>query len=465
MVTDRVQPTTEADTSGSDGKVSMEEAFTFALNTDPAATGALTPFLETPQHANINTPGQTTKFLATDGFSTPATIIVAVPNVVETWYAGFDRPISWTSRGVTNVQIQLYNSTNNDYKVLKSTITAATAKWTWPGIDNSNKYAGNAGTTKPYKIRINSTSSGGPEDMSDQYFYLISSGGTAGGLSVTSNIAGAKIYLDGADTTLTTVVGSKTISASASPGTHTIALVAPSGYLDQEKMITRTNNGNNYDASFTLAAIDTNAGYRDDDAGSMTITATPPEAHISINGDDKGTTLFSQKVIPGVDWEVYPHIYNVEVKADDRYIPASGVVAVGRGQTAYADFVLKGDPTWYKFTGFDAPIDMSTDSNLILNTVKAGSNIPIKWHLSDGKGYVSTQIFSLKIVDLKTCPNSLTDEIEVLDTSSPVSTLTYQGSGAWHYNWKTVKGTTGCKKVYLEYDNGLTSPAAVFKFR
>jgi PKD repeat protein len=461
MINDRVQPTTEADTS-SDTKVSMEEAFTFAKNTDPAATGALSPNIETPQHQNINTPGETTKFLATDGWTTANSIIVAVPNIVETWYTGFDHPILWTSRGVNYVKIELYNSTSGAYYQLVDSTGAGAGKWTWPGTDNTNRYAA-AATTK-YKIRITDTSASGTNDLSDQYF-TIQRNGVAGGLSVNCNVSGAKIYLDGVDTGLTTVKDTdKSISASSPPGTHTIALVAPTGYLDQEKMITRTSSTSNYPVSITLAPIDSNAGYVDDDAGSMTITATPPEAHIYIDGVDKGTTLFKQEVIPGVDWKAYPHTYHVEVKAA-AYLTASADVEVGRGWNVQKDFVLNGDPAWNKFTGFDAPVDMSTDSNLILNTAKAGSNIPIKWHLSDGNGYVSTQTFSLKIDTLKSCPGTTTDEIEVLDTSSPVSTLTYQGSGAWHYNWKTEKGTTGCKKVYLEFGNGLTSPAAIFRFR
>jgi PKD repeat protein len=336
MVNDRVQPTTEADTSGSDGKVSMDEAFKFAQATDPAATGALSPNIETPQYKNINTPGETGKFLATDGWATPNMITVTAPNIVETWYAGFDHPILWTSRGVTNAKIELYNSTSGAYYQLTGTTTAATGKWTWLGTDNTNRYA--AAATGKYKIRISDYSASGTNDLSDQYF-TIQRNGVAGGLSVTSNIAGAKIYLDGVDTGYTTIVGDKSISSTAAPGTHTIALVAPTGYLDQVKMVTRTSGASNFPVTFNLLSIDTNANYRDDDAGSMTITATPPDSHIYIDGEDKGTTLFKQEVVPGVNWEAYPHTYTVRVERPG-YNTVTKEIKVGRGWNVNENFEL-----------------------------------------------------------------------------------------------------------------------------
>jgi hypothetical protein len=227
-------------------------------------------------------------------------------------------------------------------------------------------------------------------------------------------------------------------------------------------MVTRPSQSTNWNTpTFTLLQVDSNnAGYTKDDAGSMTITATPPEAHIFIDGQDKGALLYQQQVIPGIDWEAYPHTYQVEVKSDG-YLACSTYVEVGRGWSQQMDVVLKPDPNWYTFTGFDAPVDM----NGVLNTAKSGSNIPLKWHLSDNNGYVSDPgKFSVKIETLNGCTGSL-DDIEVLDTSTVSSVLTYQGSGAWHYNWKTTKSDTGCRKVYLEYHNGLKSNAALFKFK
>jgi len=385
MINDRVQPTAEADTTGSDGKVSMEEAFNFAKNTDPAATGALINQIETPQHQNTNTPGETTKYLFTTGWATPNTIIVAVPNVVETWYAGFDRPIAWTSRGVTNVKIELYNSTPAKTYVIKNTIAGASGKWTWPYNEVNNTGGGNSGT-RTYKIKITDTAASGTTDMSDQYFYILR-GGVAGPLSITSDLAGAKIYLDGVDTTFTTSAGTTQISSSASPGTHTIALVAPSGYLDQERMITRPSQSGGWTApAFSLLPIDTNNGYGDDDTGSMTITATPPEAHIYIDGQDQGTTLYRQEVIPGINWKSYPHKYNVEVKLDG-YATAQENVEVGRGwneQKAFRLMVPDSPPILEDIEGTIDPVILGKDAQV--SSVVTALEYPITavWTWGDG---------------------------------------------------------------------------------
>ena len=144
-------------------------------------------------------------------------------------------------------------------------------------------------------------------------------------------------------------------------------------------------------------------------------------------------------------------------------------VNVARGLTTSADFVLEVDP--YQFTGFDAPVDMPTKANLnITNIGTAGKNIPLKWHLSDGKGVdVSTSDKFNLVLDLqKTCTQGLTDEIEVYDPATTTPGLSYQGNGNWHYNWKTTKTVSfigQCYKVYLVFDNQEISPIAQFRFK
>jgi hypothetical protein len=199
--------------------------------------------------------------------------------------------------------------------------------------------------------------------------------------------------------------------------------------------------------------------------GSIDITSTPNERYeVYIK---PAAAPASQYITKGTNTptieNVAPGAWTVKLEPKDGYALAEKTVTVVAGDTVTADFVLQPDPNWYTFTGFDAPVDM----NGIINTMNAGRNIPFKWHLSEKNGgYVSDpEKFKVQIDTLAGCSGPL-DEIEVLDTTTVSSVLTYQGNGAWHYNWKTNKADKGCRKVYLQYtSNGLNSTAALFKFK
>jgi PKD repeat protein len=447
-----------ADTSR-DSRISMKEAFDFANTNDLAAVSTL-PKHEHPQYRAKTTGSGDSQFLST---CAAASIKVLSPNGGENWYKGYYRNISWLASGISgNVDIKLYNKTSNLVQTI-ATRPASDQTYKW-AIDNTTiVYPGT-----DYYITISTSA---VNDRSDGTF-TISSYSKPGKIKINSvpipnsTVAGATVWLDGIKKN-----GFVTnLSLSADPGSHIVS-VTKAGFYDSPAVpaLVPSGDGTQFVGPILFTLVEGGFSNTPGDpdyqspAGKLYITSTylgtPMNARILVGGEL--TDLQTNKEI-----SFDPETYDISLKVDGyQAIPAVKTVTVISQQTIPLSFTLSPDPDWYKFTGFDAPVDMSTDSILILNTAKAGSNIPIKWHLSDGNGYVSTQTFSLMIDDLKTCPGSLTDEIEVVDTSSPVSTLTYQGSGAWHYNWKTVKGITGCKRVYLKYDNGWTSPAAVFKFR
>ena len=309
--------------------------------------------------------------------------------------------------------------------------------------------------------------------MSDQYFTIQSA--SPGTLTINllpttggpgdNGATGATITLDG-DATITS-------GATVSAGTHSVT-VKKTGWLDQTQGYNQLTAGST--RSFTLDLIGENerSGLPNSatDAGGMVITSTPMGAEVWIAEGSgaavlKGTTPYEQAIIPGTNWkDNYPRKYTVTVKSMGYKPAVPQDVKVGKGQTASADFVLEPE---YTFTGFDAPVDM----NEIINTAKAGSNIPLKWKLLYNGNYVTgsdidRKKFTLRIqtVSPEFCGAGSEDVIEVLDTSTLTSSLSYQGNGQWHYNWKTAKGDSGkCMKVDLLYDNTLTSPAAKFKLR
>lgn len=116
----------------------------------------------------------------------------------------------------------------------------------------------------------------------------------------------------------------------------------------------------------------------------------------------------------------------------------------------------------YSFGGFYSPVE-----NLpVVNSVKAGRAIPVKWSLMDGNGYVS---------DLSTF-KSLTSQRVTCDAGSPTSAIeetgTTGGSGLsydtitnqFRYNWKTARNWAGtCRIMVLELKDG-TRQVAQFRF-
>ena len=118
----------------------------------------------------------------------------------------------------------------------------------------------------------------------------------------------------------------------------------------------------------------------------------------------------------------------------------------------------------YVFTGFTAPVD-----NDAVNIALAGKTIPVKWPLTDGTGmpisdpasFVGLYSYSVSCIDFTGEP---TDVIE--EYAAGASGLHYIGDGYWQYNWKTPKTYAGqCRKAYIKFADGMTSPHAKFKFQ
>ncbi|HEY9401413.1 MAG TPA: immunoglobulin-like domain-containing protein [Pyrinomonadaceae bacterium] len=115
----------------------------------------------------------------------------------------------------------------------------------------------------------------------------------------------------------------------------------------------------------------------------------------------------------------------------------------------------------YLFAGFFSPI-----SNLpVLNTVKAGSAIPIKFSLSGNKGL---NIFGADspASGMVAC-NSADPAVDLTEIDTPgASGLTYDAaSDRYHYNWKTLKAWEGtCRQLVVTLNDG-SQHRANFKFK
>ena len=138
--------------------------------------------------------------------------------------------------------------------------------------------------------------------------------------------------------------------------------------------------------------------------------------------------------------------------------------------------------TFSSFVGFQSPI-----SNTDLNIVKAGSAVPLIWQqfISPGVGLTNLSLCPLgpssgnpavcatpgvaaPWIFLGTiATNCMNDTSPNTDTTVAAGNSGLQnfGNGTYQYNWKTVKGSSGCVDVVLIYDSGLTLFPAQFKYK
>lgn len=118
----------------------------------------------------------------------------------------------------------------------------------------------------------------------------------------------------------------------------------------------------------------------------------------------------------------------------------------------------------YQFEGFFRPVQMN-----VINSVKAGRTIPIKWRLTDALGALVTDrasfegLFSYP-VDCKTWIGDASQAVKEFATNSKGLQLTEDGN--WQFNWKTPMEYAGtCRIMYVDLAGNGTSPGLQLMFR
>jgi hypothetical protein len=113
----------------------------------------------------------------------------------------------------------------------------------------------------------------------------------------------------------------------------------------------------------------------------------------------------------------------------------------------------------YGFNGFFQPVD-----NAAVNTVKAGSAIPVKFGLGGNQGMSIFATNSPASISTAQCDGASTDEVEVTVTAGN-SSLSYDpGANQYNYVWKTDRGWVGCRQLRITFRDGSVR-TAMFKFR
>ena len=116
--------------------------------------------------------------------------------------------------------------------------------------------------------------------------------------------------------------------------------------------------------------------------------------------------------------------------------------------------------TLFNFTGFFAPVDNPP----LVNTLKAGSAVPVKFSLGGNRGLTIFAAGYPKSQPIACNTGSPTDSIEETVTAGG-STLTYDATtDQYKYVWKTDKTWKGCRQLILQFTDG-TTKIALFEFK
>jgi hypothetical protein len=111
-------------------------------------------------------------------------------------------------------------------------------------------------------------------------------------------------------------------------------------------------------------------------------------------------------------------------------------------------------PSQYQFIGFLSPI-----TNGVLNQVKAGQSVPVKWQLKDSSGNFVTALSSVTAIasaDLACGTEALGAAVPT--TTSGSSSLRYDSSAnQFVYTWQTASSWADtCRRLSLSLDDGST---------
>jgi hypothetical protein len=117
----------------------------------------------------------------------------------------------------------------------------------------------------------------------------------------------------------------------------------------------------------------------------------------------------------------------------------------------------------YEFTGFSSPID----GGGVLNQVKAGQTVPLRWRLTTADGLPVTDLdpagVRVTVTGLSCSVGSTVDAVDEYSTGS--SGLQNLGDGYYQWNWKTAKSYAGsCKTMTLSLGEYNVTHDALFKF-
>jgi hypothetical protein len=127
------------------------------------------------------------------------------------------------------------------------------------------------------------------------------------------------------------------------------------------------------------------------------------------------------------------------------------------GNTTNGSFTVTVSFDW---TMFFAPVD----NNNVVNVIKGGQSVPLKWRISDGSGGWVSSLSVVEAVNqtkIACTTSAVLDDIEA-PTSGATSLRYDTTANQYIYNWQSPKGAGTCYKVTVKLTDG-SSHSALFK--
>ncbi len=127
--------------------------------------------------------------------------------------------------------------------------------------------------------------------------------------------------------------------------------------------------------------------------------------------------------------------------------PVTGTDVAGRSTTVDCGFHVV-----YGFSGWTPPLTPD-----VVNVVKAGRSLPLKWRLADAGGAPVTDVDSARVTAvLHPCDGGSPEDLVEEVTPAGGSDLQNFGDGSYQYNWKAPKSYAGtCRTVRLDLGDDL----------
>jgi hypothetical protein len=150
----------------------------------------------------------------------------------------------------------------------------------------------------------------------------------------------------------------------------------------------------------------------------------------------------------------------VTVAADTGSVGAKAALLSGQDTAGNETSVSCGYTVTYVFGGFGPPVDAGG----VMNVVKAGKAIPLKWRITDASGAPVTNLTgaTISVQSLSCSLGATTDLVE--ETTAGGSGLQNLGDGNYQLNWKSPSSyARSCKTLRLDLGEGIVH-TALFQF-
>jgi len=225
--------------------------------------------------------------------------------------------------------------------------------------------------------------------------------------------------------------------------------------------------GEGANQSVTGTAVDNAGNSAEDTVSNINIDKTAPTVALVGGPADGGTYYFgfvpaaptcsASDALSGLEGSCAVQGYSTAI--GEHTVTATAADKAGNSSSSTVSYTVEA----WTLNGFYQPVDM----NKVLNVVKGGSTVPMKFNVFAGPTELTDQSVVKSFTQNKIACNAfdlgITDPIEVTTTGG--TSLRYDTTGGqFIQNWKTPTGTGTCYKVTMTTQDG-SSLDAFFKLK